>query len=788
MRNLLRTTATAAIFATVAGIQAQTPTATYNITVNTALNRKAINPLIYGVAWATQAQLQDLNSPANRMGGNATSRYNWQINADNSANDWYYESIGDASAVAGQRVDSFIQGNKAAGAQSLFTVPMIPWVAKLGPSRSVLSSFSVAKYGAQTGVDPYDSDAGNGISTAAGNPFITGNDPNDANVPNSVSFEQGLLSHLVSHWGKASAGGLKYYLMDNESSIWFSTHRDVHPVGPKMDEILNDIVGYSTAVKATDSSALVCGPEEWGWDGYFYSGYDQQYGAAHGYSSYPDRAAHGNLDYVVYLLQQLKAKSATAGVRLLDVFSLHAYPQDGSFSDDVSASAVAIRNQSTRSLWDPNYLDQSWINDKIQLIPRMQSWVNTYYPGTQVAITEYNWGAEGNINGATTQADIFGIFGAYGLNMATRWTTPDASTPTYKAMKMYRNYDGHNSGFGDMSVSDTGSNPDDLASYAATRTADGYLTVMLINKIATPATVNLSLSGFTGNGTAQVWQLTSANVLARAVDLSFTTSPVAVNLPAQCVTLLVFPPSTVKIVAPPIPTGLTGFPLPKKALLQWASTNGASQYRVFRSLNGTTYFDLVGTPTTTSFTDVGLANGTPYYYEIEASNTAGHSLPTSSVKVTPQAVAADTAPYNFEGGPQGWVSSGGLITHIGASLGQHFLGSYALAVAISATGSDAQTVSVASPSVNPGQTVTFHVWLPAGCKLSGIQPYVLQNAAGGWTWTGNWQNGSSLDLGAWNTLTVTVPSGASPLYSLGVQFNSNVAWSGVCYVDSISWK
>ena len=58
------------------------------------------------------------------------------------------------------------------------------------------------------------------------------------------------------------------------------------------------------------------------------------------------------------------------------------------------------------------------------------------------AITEYNWGAEGHINGATTQADILGIFGREGLDLATRWTTPDPSTPTYKAMKMYRNYDG----------------------------------------------------------------------------------------------------------------------------------------------------------------------------------------------------------------------------------------------------------------------------------------------------------------------------------------------------------
>ena len=105
--------------------------------------------------------------------------------------------------------------------------------------------------------------------------------------------------------------------------------------------------------------------------------------------------------------------------------------------------------------------------------------MNTYYyPGTPIGITEYNWGAEAHINGATTQADILGIFGREGLDMAARWTTPDATTPTYKAMKMYRNYDGNKSTFGDTSVSAAVPNPDNVSAFAAQRSsrrrADGH--------------------------------------------------------------------------------------------------------------------------------------------------------------------------------------------------------------------------------------------------------------------------------------------------------------------------
>src|SRR5690349_9837003 len=54
---------------------AQNPSAT--ITVNAQANRRAINPYIYGLAYATPTQLSDLNVTLNRYGGNNASRYNW---------------------------------------------------------------------------------------------------------------------------------------------------------------------------------------------------------------------------------------------------------------------------------------------------------------------------------------------------------------------------------------------------------------------------------------------------------------------------------------------------------------------------------------------------------------------------------------------------------------------------------------------------------------------------------------------------------------------------------------
>jgi Glycoside hydrolase family 44 len=531
---------------------AQNPPATVN--VDAAANRRPINPNVYGVAHATTAQLNDLNSPLNRNGGNNTTRYNWQLNADNRGNDWYYQSIADGSSTAGERGDSVIAGARAAGARAMLTIPTIQWVAKVGPGRSKLASFSIAKYGVQAGNDwQWFPDAGNGVRTNG--QFVTGNDPNDASAPSNASFQRGWVQHLVGRWGTNANGGLRYYILDNEPSIWHATHRDVHPTGATMDEVRDRMIEYGTMIKSVDPTALVVGPEEWGWSGYLFSGFDQQYGSLHGWGFLPDRSNHGGADYLPWLLDQLRGNQTTTGLRTLDIFTVHYYPQSNEFSDDVSTATQLRRNRSTRSLWDPTYVDESWINDRVQLIPRLRNWVNTYYPGTGIGITEYNWGAENHINGATAQADIYGIFGREGLDMGARWATPASSTPTYKAMKMYRNYDGSRSTFGDTSVAATVPNPDAIAAFAAQRSVDGALTVMVISKHLTGSTpVTINLANVAHRGTTQVWQLTAANAISRLADVSFGGNSLSATLPAQSITLFVVPASS--SLPPTAPTNL----------------------------------------------------------------------------------------------------------------------------------------------------------------------------------------------------------------------------------------
>ncbi len=521
------------------------------VTVDVRANRHNISPLIYGVAFASSNQLADLNAPINRSGGNSETRYNWQLNAHNHAADYYFESLRDSSTAPGASADDFVANSRNGGAAAMITIPMIGWAPKLGTTGDGrLGSYSIDKYGPQTGNDAqWFPDAGNGISVTNNTP-ITWNDPNDANVPVNSAFQKNYVQHLKTTWGASTNGGVKFYPMDNEHTLWQSTHQDVHPVGPTMQEIRDKIFDYATMVRTNDPNALICAPEEWGWPGYFYSGYDQQwsgknndYNAAH----YPDRATNGGWDYMPWLLSQIHQHDTNTGVRLLDYFTLHCYPQEGSVSGSaVDAATALLRNQSTRQFWDTNYVDPSWINNVIMLIPRMKNWVATNYPGTKTGITEYNWGADTDMNGATAQADLLGIFGREGLDLATRWVVPDTGTPTYNAFKMYRNYDGQKSTFGDLGGAATVPNPDSLVAFTAVRSRDNALTVMAINKdLQNFAPATFAITNFPAATNAQVWQLRS-NILSQLTDVSLRGNWLSNTLPAESITLFIVPAAAPK--------------------------------------------------------------------------------------------------------------------------------------------------------------------------------------------------------------------------------------------------
>ena len=510
------------------------------LSIDATTGRHAISAGIYGMSYLSGTTAAASGATLDRWGGNSTSRYNYLNDTYNTGSDWYYENI---VAGTGDRLTDRLAFDRARRLSSVVTVPMTGWVAKASPSSHPFTcGFPRSLFAVQDSFDPWDSGCGNGVRNGTA---LTPESPATTSVAAGPAFAGAMVSSLVGRYGTAAKGGVRYYSLDNEPALWNSTHRDVHPAAVTYDELAAKSTATAAAVKAADPSALVLGPGDWGWCAWFYS-------AADGCSPGADRAAHGGLDLAPWYLAQMRAyANAHGGRRVLDLLDEHYYPQASgvALSTAGSAATQALRLRSTRSLWDPRYVDESWIGrdvgaPPIALIPRMRAWAATYYPGTRLAITEYNFGGLESLNGALTQADVLGIFGREGLALAALWGAPGPGQPGTFAFRLYRNYDGRGHGFGGTSVRAVSADQGRLSVYAARRASDSSLTVVVINKTARALTSRVRLAHVRLRSTAVArWTYSAADLhrIVRRSNVAATSTGLITTFPANSATMLVLP-------------------------------------------------------------------------------------------------------------------------------------------------------------------------------------------------------------------------------------------------------
>ena len=120
------------------------------------------------------------------------------------------------------------------------------------------------------------------------------------------------------------------------------------------------------------------------------------------------------------------------------------------------------------------------------------------------------------------------------------------------AYEIYRNYDGAGSQFGDVSLTSTSIDQSKLAVYAALRTTDKAVTVVVINKTYGDLTDTLSLANLNPSGPAKVYLYSNANLAGILPQANLTITPPAAGsanstasatFPAQSITLVVIPQS-----------------------------------------------------------------------------------------------------------------------------------------------------------------------------------------------------------------------------------------------------
>lgn len=455
---------------------------------------REISPLIYGLNdWSRDETTESLGYTLERIGGNRMTGYNWENNFSNAGSDYLHHSDyllvdelpGAERQEPGAAVRLSVDHARAAGRPSLVTLQLAGYVAADGN-------------GTVSEAQQAPSARWKEARIRKGAPYSLEPDATDefVYIDEQVNF-------LIETYGVAEEGGVFAYSMDNEPALWVATHPRLHPEKPTVEEVVAQNAQAAAMVKDLDPSALVFGPALYGWGAYA----DLQ--------SAPDWPSYsGDYDWFISAyLDEMRKRSEAAEHRLLDVLDLHYYPEvavvtgidangHGVYTrvtDNQSDSEplAQARLQAPRSLWDDGYVEQSWVTQwstqgqPINLFPRAFASIAQRYPGTKLSVSEYDFGGRNHYSGGLAQVDALGIFGRDGIFAACFWGEPTGFIAP--AFRLFRNFDGEGSAFGDISIGLANPDAERYSGYAALHRETGALHFILINKTADAEQATLHL-------------------------------------------------------------------------------------------------------------------------------------------------------------------------------------------------------------------------------------------------------------------------------------------------------
>ncbi len=501
--------------------------ATVNFAIDASRNARPISRFVYGVNQSLTGPYA--NNTFERLGGNRWTAYNWENNASNAGSDYLYQNdsyLGGGN-MPGGAVGPTLADASSHNAGALITVPINGYVSADknggGDVRNSGSNYLQTRFRQE----PPRKNA----------PFSLTPDTNDGYV-----YQDEFVNWVKSNYayGETDPNRPIMYSLDNEPDLWSSTHAEIHPSAATYAEMVQKTIDYAGAIKSVAPGSKVFGPVNYGWEGLV------------NLQDAPD--ANGR-DFQSFYLQQLKQAETTYGKRLVDALDVHWYPeaQGGGVritGSETTDAVVAARLQAPRSLWDPTYTETSWITQwstggPINLLPRLQSNIDANYPGTKLAITEYNYGGGSHISGGIAEADVLGIFGRDGVYAANEWALASNESFIGAAFQMYRNFDGANGTFGATSVSASTSDVAASSVYASVDPSNpNVMTLVVINKSSAPLTSVMALAGVSPNATAKIYQLTSASASPVAAGQTTVANPSSFSytMPAYSV-------STIRIVS-----------------------------------------------------------------------------------------------------------------------------------------------------------------------------------------------------------------------------------------------
>jgi hypothetical protein len=478
----------------------------------------AISPLIYGINHDLRTIVAQRMGIL-RVGGNRWTAYNWENNASNAGSDYLFQNdaaLGETDSPAAPILEA-IDVASSVGAPTIITLSNVDYVsADKGPGGDVRGS----------GAD-YLSKRFKKNLPRKPTRFADLPDPTDDSV---------YQDELVAYLRRVRPNAALLFSMDNEPDLWAHTHAEVYPKPVSYADLWRRNHDFAAAAKDAWPAAPVLGFVSYGFTGF---------------TTLQDAPDANGRDFTDWYLDQARQAEKAEGRRLIDYLDVHWYPEAQAagqriVTESTDPPVVALREQAPRSLWDPTYQEPSWIHDKvggpIKLVPWLRAKIDAHYPGTKLAITEWNYGGGGHISGAIAVADVLGTLGRLGVDLATYWPLFAHEEYALAAFRIFRNYDGLGAHFGDTSVAASSSDTSTATVYASVDRTDPKRTIVVaINKANEPKNAGLQIAHSAVYVRARTYTLSAAApTIAEGPALEpAATNAFLVPLPAQSVSIIV---------------------------------------------------------------------------------------------------------------------------------------------------------------------------------------------------------------------------------------------------------
>ena len=434
---------------------------------------RLISPYIYG--FNDNISVIGNNTAALHFGTNRISAYNWENNASNSGSE--FGNVNDAAYCV-------FPDNPPAAPIEEYLIYDVDLIAIAIP----INDYVAADY-----------DIGGDV-TSSPDYLHTRFKENRPTKDAAFSLEPDLTDDFVYqdelvNWVKARAGDKHVmFSLDDDVDKWDEIHPAIRPKGKlTFDELIERNNDYAEAIKETWPEADVGGFVGKTWLG----------------------LATLNMDItredpliVERYVQTMREKSTAYGRRLIDYLEVRFFPQVY-FDSDVNNPEMnaEVRMQSPRELWDETYTDtldaetKAWLGDDVGLayISRLKKVIAENDPELKLLISSWGFGGDNHISGAIALADTLGIFGRDGVDAAMNFdmfiSDETARQYLYAGFRMFRNFDGNMSCFGNISFRAVTDDVDQTSVYASYDADDpDRVVIVAINKAASSLTAGITIA------------------------------------------------------------------------------------------------------------------------------------------------------------------------------------------------------------------------------------------------------------------------------------------------------